>query len=459
MTIKEKRLFGDKKFYISALLLALPVMGQNLIENLVNLIDNFMVAGLGDLKMSGTSVAGQIIFVFIVVLNAICMAGGIFVTQFNGAKDKRIKQAISFKIILSFVILIIYLIVCLIFPREILSLMLIGNSQKEAILNEGIKYMKVLSLAGLPMMICYICSSSLKEIGYVKQPLYVSLIAALINMFFNYGFIYGNLGMPRLEVVGAAIATVIARIFEAIIFIYIIYKSDVPIKIKFKDIFDIDKKLFKDMFNRSKRIISSELIWVMSETITTAVYNGKGGADVVSGMTASFTIANLYFTAFGGVSVASSVILGNLLGQGKLDEAREKRRWLSSGGFIFSIIVMLLALSTTLLVPIVYSNLSLSAQNICRRMVFYMALFMPIWIIFNIQLAVSRSGGDTNMAFVLDGLVNIFITIPLVFILANFTNLGPVGIYILSRFIDALKVVACYFWLKNEKWLVNLTTN
>lgn len=86
-----------------------------------------------------------------------------------------------------------------------------------------------------------------------------------------------------------------------------------------------------------------------------------------------------------------------------------------------------------------------------------MALFMPVWIVFNVQLAIARAGGDANMAFILDGLVNIIVTVPLVFFLANGTSLGPVGIYIISRFVDVGKVVACYFWLKRETWLVNLT--
>ena len=453
-----KKLFGDKKFYISALLLALPVMGQNLIESLVNLIDNFMVSGLGDIKMSGTSVSGQIIFVFMVLLNAVCMSGGIFLTQYRGADDKEgMKQAVLFKTIVSGALLVIYLLICLVFPRQVLSMLLVGNNEAAIILDEGVKYMHMMAFCGLPMVVSYICSSSLKEIGYVKQPLYVAFLAAVINMIFNYLLIYGNFGFPRLEVVGAALATVIARTIEAVVFLHIIRKGDAPFAIKPKDILKVDFSLFKNIFSKGARVMASELIWAIAETITVALYNGKGGADVVSGMSASFTIANLYFTAFGGVNIATGVIIGKLLGEGKLEEAREKRRWISSGAAVFSIFVTLIAVSTTLLVPIVYSNLSLSAQGICAQMVFYMALFMPAWIIFNVQMAIARAGGDTNMAFILDGMVNIFGMIPLVIYLAKFTSVGPVGIYCLSKLVDVARVIACYFWLKREKWLVNLT--
>ena len=457
MTLNRK-LFGDKEFYKYALLLALPVMGQNLVENLVNLIDNFMVSGLGDIKMSGTSVAGQVIVVFMVLLNAICMSGGIFVTQFFGAGDrKRMKQAIGFKAAIALMMYVIYLMVCLVFPRQVLGLMVVGNTQADLIIAQGVRYMRVMSLMGLPMIICYISSSSLKETGRVKEPLYVSLLAAFVNMVFNYLLIYGNFGFPRLEVVGAAIATVIARSVEACLFIYLLKKSDSPLLIGISDILGIDRKLFVQMFKRSMAIVMSEMIWALTETVTTALYNGKGGADVVSGMSASFTIANLYFTAFGGVNVATSVIIGKLLGQGKLDDAREKKNWLFSGVLVFSVVVTLIAMSTSLLVPFIYSNLSISAQAICERMVFYMALFMPAWIIMNVQFAIARAGGDTTMNFVIDGLGNVFVMLPLVIYLALFTPTGPVGIYIISKFVDVAKIVIFYFWLKKETWLVNLT--
>jgi Na+-driven multidrug efflux pump len=87
--MREKNLiFGNGKFYKSALTIAVPIMLQQLIQSMVSLIDNFMVSGLGDISMSGVNVAGQVLFVFMVFVNTICMAGGIFLTQFFGAKDK-----------------------------------------------------------------------------------------------------------------------------------------------------------------------------------------------------------------------------------------------------------------------------------------------------------------------------------------------------------------------------------
>ena len=93
-----KKYFGSLSFYKQALMIGVPVMLQSLIQSLVSLVDNFMVAGLGDVKMSGVSVAGQILFVFMVLSNAICAAGGIYMTQFSGAKNRDgMRQALRFK--------------------------------------------------------------------------------------------------------------------------------------------------------------------------------------------------------------------------------------------------------------------------------------------------------------------------------------------------------------------------
>ncbi|MDE6068947.1 MAG: MATE family efflux transporter, partial [Treponemataceae bacterium] len=85
--MKMKEFWGSLAFYKRAILIALPVMAQALIQNLVSLVDNFMVSGLGDVKMSGVNIAGQILFLFMIFLNTLCMGGGIFLPQFFGAKQ------------------------------------------------------------------------------------------------------------------------------------------------------------------------------------------------------------------------------------------------------------------------------------------------------------------------------------------------------------------------------------
>lgn len=455
--LQKKRLFGPASFYKEVLAIGLPIMAQSLIQNMVSLIDNFMVSGLGDVKMSGVNIAGQILFVFMVLTNAICASGGIFLTQYFGANEKRgMKQALCFKVVIAGAAFFIYILVSMILPRQVLSLMVVGNTQAELILDQAVQYMFLMGFVGIPMVVSSILGSSLREIGQVKAPLVISVAATVLNTFFNWVFIYGNLGAPRLEVKGAAIATIIARVIEMGIYVVYVIKKKPPFLIQIKEFTGIDWKLFREMLKKSGMIIFSEMLWVVSETITTALYNGRGGADVVSGMSSSFAIANLYFVAFGGVYTATSVIIGKLLGEGRLEEAKQKKKWLFSGSWVFGVFMTFFGLATTMLIPIVFGSLSLASQAICRNMVIFMAFFMPLWVFNNTEFAVSRAGGDTEMGMMIDG-VGACIIVPGTFMLAFLTPIGPVEMYLFVKSVDILKVIAAYVWLKKERWVKNLT--
>ncbi len=453
---QKKSLFGEWSFYKSALAIAVPIMLQQLIQSMVSLIDNFMVSGLGDISMSGVNVAGQILFVFMVFTNTICMAGGIFLTQFFGAKDKvGMQQAFIFKVIMGLSAFIPYFFVCRVFPREVLSLMLIGNSQASAILDEAVRYIRIMFWMGPAMTLSVSVASSLRDMGRVKAPLVVTVIATLTNTVFNYFLIYGHLIFPRLGVRGAAYATVIARYLELAIFIGIYIRTKPEFAVKFREL-KVDFKLFGEILRKGALMLFCEMTWVLSETVNTAIFNSRGGAEVVSGMASSFAIANLFFVAFGGIYSATSVIIGKTLGEGKLDKAREQKNWLLSGGVLFGCVMMFVGFITTAIVPIVFGRLSPEAVGICRRMVIVLSLFMPIWVYINAQQAVARAGGDTKMGAYGDALVTLLVLLPMILILGIYTNIGPIQLFICVKMVDFIKITIFYFWLKKERWLKNL---
>ncbi len=458
MTLERKSLFGPAGFYRGALAIAVPIMLQQLIQSLVSLIDNFMVSGLGDICMSGVNVAGQVLFVFMVFLNAICMSGGIFMTQFFGAKDATgMGQAFRFKLVAGMAAFIPYVLVTLVFPRQVLSLMLIGNTQADLILDEAVQYMRIMFWVGIPMTVSIAIASSLRDLGQVNTPLVVTVIATLTNTAFNWLLIYGNLGFPRLGVRGAALATVIARVVELLLFILVYLRSKPAFAVRTADFLKIDGALFRQILKKGALVLFCEMVWVLSETVTTALYNGRGGADVVSGMSASFAIANLYFVAFGGVYSATGVLLGKTLGEGNLEKARREKTWLLSGTAVFGVVMTGFGFATTPLVPLVFGRLSDSAIDICKQMVMTMSLFMVPWLYMNTQQAIARAGGDTAMGAITDAGLTIFVMTPMVFALALLTDVGPVVLYCGVKLVDVIKVFVFHFWLKKERWLKNLT--
>ena len=454
----KKSLWGPLHFYYCSLLIALPVMWQLLIQNMVSLIDNFMVAGLGDVKMSGVNIAGQINFIFLVFINAICISGGIFISQYNGAKNSQgMQQAYRFKLIIGLIAGCIYTCICVFFPRPFLSLMVHGNAASEEIIAEGVRYMRMLAPSWLPAVIATTTGTSLREMGKVKPPLLISVTATCVNTFFNWVLIYGNLGAPRLETSGAAIATIIARVTEMTIFLLFLKKVRPPFIFKVINFFQVNWKLFLSILRKSGLILISEMSWVLSETITTALYNSRGGAEVVSGMAAGFAIANLFFVCFNGIGTATGVILGGTLGANKLDEARVQKTWLMSGSFIFGFFGTLVGCLAVLIVPVVFGNLSASAQSVTRGLVLLNAAYMPTWAFINAQFAVSRTGGDAVLGAKVDLFVNCLMVVPGMFLLTKFTAMGPVALYGVIKLTDAAKIIGCAIGLKKERWVRNLT--
>ncbi|WP_026497259.1 MATE family efflux transporter [Butyrivibrio sp. WCD3002] len=455
---RGKKLFGPGKFYINALSIAVPIMLQQLIQSMVSLVDNFMVSGLGDIAMSGVNVAGQVMFIFMVYVNTICTAGGIFMTQYYGAKDKRgMGQAFRFKLIMGLAAAIPYYLVCRVYPRQILSLMVIGNTQADAILDAAVSYIGICFFIGIQMTISVVIASSLRDLGKVNIPLVITVIATLINTCLNWVLIYGHFGLPALGVNGAAYATVIARSFEFIAFIAVYAKLKPDFMVRFTDFIRIDVRLFGSMAKKGALVLFCEMVWVLSETVTTAIYNGRGGADVVSGMASGFAIANLFFVAFSGIYSATGVIIGKTLGTGNLEEARVQKKWLLSGAAVLGFIMTFVGFGTTLIVPVVFGRLSDSAVGICRSMVILLAFFMPAWVLMNAQQAIARAGGDTEMGMYTDAFITILVMLPMLFILARYTNVGPVTMYLAVKLLDLVKVVIFHFWLRKERWLKNLT--
>ena len=335
--------------------------------------------------------------------------------------------------------------------------MLIGNTQAGLILDEAVRYVKIMAIIGVPFT-CSVCiASSLRDMGEVRIPLYVTIVATLINTIFNYLLIYGHFGFPALGVRGAAYATVIARTVEFVIFAVVYVLKNPDFAVRFGSKYRIDTTLFKEIIKKGSLMLFCEMTWVLSETVTTAIYNGRGGADVVSGMASSFAIANLFFVAFGGIYSATSVIIGRTLGEGNLEEARRQKNWLLSGAVTFGVAMTFVGFGTTAIIPIVFGKLSVNAIAICRSMVIMMSFFMPAWVLINAQQAVARAGGDTKMGAYADASITIVIMLPMLFALAKFTNIGPVQMYLSVKLLDVIKITIFHFWLKKERWLNNLT--
>jgi putative MATE family efflux protein len=442
------------------MVIALPVMLQQFIMSMVSLIDNFMVAGLGDIAMAAVNVTNQINFIYIVIINTICQAGGIYIAQFRGSGDfEGMKHAFRFKILFSLVAASLYFALCWTIPHKMIAMMTMGNAEQQEIIRLGTSYLRLVSWTLFPIAISFSIGTSFREIARPKVPLIVSAAATLVNTAGNWILIYGNLGAPRLEVAGAAYATIIARVIELAIFLIYAAKTKAPFFFFLRRLFDIHWKFFREILFKSAMIFASEMSWVSSETIMTAMYNRRGGAEVVAGMAAGFTIANIFFLLFGGIWTASGVLVGGTLGAGKLDEARNRAQWLRSGSIVAGIGTALPgAALSAFLIPIVFSNLSDAARSTCIGLVVIILAYLPMWCYLNVQFAISRAGGDAATGMYADLSVNTLLFAPGAILLSFFTAISPVQMFALLKLTDVVKIFIAGHFLRKERWVKKLSS-
>lgn len=458
LNYSKNKIFGNWDFYKLCISIAVPVMAQQLIMGMVSLIDNFMVAGLGDTKMAAVNVANQLNFIYLVLIYTFYGAGGIYMAQNNGADNKEgMQQAFRFKVILPFIISVAYMILMLINPEIFMRLLTEGNYAQREILESSSKYMHIIAFTFIPISISGAIGSSYREIGKPHIPLVISVIATACNTFGNYILIYGNFGAPRLEETGAAIATLIARIIEMSIFIIYIKLHREKFYVRTREILKVKISVFLSMLNKSSLIFLSEISWGLSEMFMTALYNSRGGAETVAGMAAGFTIANIFYLVFQGVHVATMVIVGGALGRGELEDAKSKAKWIMNGSIIAGLMVGLIEMSSILSIPLIFSKLTVDAQVITRNLVILVSCYMPIWTYINSQFAVARAGGDTLFGFVADVPTSLLLFAPVALILAKFTSVGPVGLFGIAKLTDFVKITIAVIMLKKERWVKKLT--
>ena len=457
--MQHKRfLLGPVHFYRQALGFAIPVMIQTFVQSLVSLIDNFMVGGLGDIKMSAVNITNQFTFLFLVTVGTFAETGGMFMSQFNGAKDAGgMQQVYRFKQIMMLACAALFTVFAFFFSGHILGFLVHGNQQAPEIIAEGQYYLHIILLTFIPIAFSTAIASSLRDIGKVKIIMYGAIISTLINTCGNYILIYGNFGAPRLEVKGAAYATLRARCIElCIVLVYVRIKRP-AFYVRILLLWKVRWALFMQMFKKLGLVFASDISWVGTETIVAALYNSRGGAEVVAGMAAGWTIANIFFLIFPVIFTCVRIIVGSSLGQNKLDEARKQARWFLSGFFLFGIFVGICEALTVFLIPVVFIRLSPASHIITRNLIWVIALYMPLWSYLNTQLAISRAGGDAQLGAWVDISVNSVVFLPVMLILTYFTALSPVTMFGLAKLSDFLKLLIAKHQLKKERWVKNLT--
>jgi len=443
-----------------ALTVAVPIMIQNGITNFVSLLDNIMVGRIGTEQMSGVAIINQLMFVFNISIFGAVSGAGIFGAQFWGCgKQEGVRHTFRFKWLAAIVLVALAGLLFFAAGEELILLYLHGEGndvQLEETLLYAKQYLKVMLWGLLPFGICQVYTSTMRECGETMLPMKAGIVAVVINMCLNYVLIFGKFGMPQLGVVGAAIATVVSRYVEVVIVITWAHthKEKQPYIDGIYRSFHIPGNLVGKILLKGTPLMMNEIMWSVGMAILMQCYSLRG-LDAVAGLNISSTISNLFNVVYIAMGSAVSIIVGQLLGAGKMEEAKETDTKLIAFS-VASCLVMggLLALVAPLF-PLMY-NTTDAVRALGTGFIRIVAVCMPLYAFVHCAYFTLRSGGKTVVTFLFDSVFVWVASIPLAYILSRFTDIPVIPLYFICQSLEAIKCVIGFVLIKKGVWLQNI---
>lgn len=442
----------NKQFWKKVLIIGFPVAIQNLINTTVNMVDTFMIGSLGDEYVSAVGLANKIFFVMNLLIFGIVSGCSVLLSQYFGKKDeKNLNKTFGFMMILSIIGSLLFFIAALLIPRQLMMIF----TQSDKLIEIGSSYLKIVSISYVFTAFSMATGMLLRSINKAKAPMYFTIISVLVNVLFNYIFIFGSFGAPRLLANGAAIGTIIARIVEfTLILLYVIF-GKLNVKLNFKDIISIDSYTIKKNLKFALPVIINELGWGLGTTMYSVIY-GHMSDDVVAAMTISTALEDLVYALLFGVSTACAVIVGNQLGANDLEGAQKTAKKLLIAGIGLSAIlaVVLIALiNPYILLYKANDNVIADIKKVCIAYAFIMPArtFNLIMIV-----GILRSGGDTLFSMIMELACLWGVGLSLGTIGAFVFKLDVLYVYLLFETEQFVKVVVGFIRYRQKKWVRNI---
>ena len=433
--------------------IAVPVTLQSMLQASFSIVDQIMIGQLGETNISAVGLGSNFSLIFSVVIGAVGAVAGILIAQFMGAEDKK-EAWCSFDVSLICGIMIsaLFLLAAGAFPLQILGL----YTEDMSIINTGAVYFRIVAFSYIPMAVSNILSAWLRCREHATIPFLASFGAVAVNTGLNYLLIFGKFGFPRMEIKGAAIATLISQLFN-LVFIVIGFvvcnrrDGDKPVlSLRFKKI------TIRDYLVMIMPILVSEFLWSLGQNVESAVY-GHLGTSNLAAYTLTGPIQGLIVGALSGLSAAAGVMVGKRLGRKEYGEAYAESKKIMYVGLAGSVVVA----SLLILLAGVYTGLyrvDNSVKELGKILLIVFALYAPVKVE-NMILGggIIRSGGNTKIIMVIDIIGTWCIGIPLCLLAAYVFRWGIVGVYTLLTTEEIFRLAVALVIFRKRKWMISLS--
>lgn len=430
----------------------LPITFQQFMLALVSASDVLMLGMLSQDALSAVSLASQITFIENLFLAAMTIGLSTIAAQYWGKKDKQsVEKIFGYVMKITAAVSFVFFIAALLIPDILMRVF----TNDKTLLDSGALYLRTVSLSYLFTGISQIYICVLKNSSKAAAASAISSVCVIINILLNAVFIFGLFAFPKLEIAGAALATVIAKFIETVWCAAISLKKN-SIRLRMRHIAHGGKPLKNDFWKYTLPVLGNEIVWGVGFTMYSVII-GHLGTDAVAANSVANIIKNLIVCFCIGLGSGGGIMVGNELGAGNRDTAKKYGRDLCRLSIVFGIISGLVMF---MLSPLIlrFANLSYTAAHYLQWMIVMCSVYMVGKSVNSTTIAgIFCAGGDSKFGFICDSVTMWCITVPLGFISAFVLKLPVLAVYLIINLDEMIKLPAVYMHYRKYLWLKDLT--
>ncbi len=455
MSLRSKsklNLFSDKEYFRKLFTLALPIAFQQLMLASVAAGDSIMLGRLNQNAMSAVSLATQVQFVQNLFLFGFAEAALILGAQYWGKGNKKaIRDIFCTMLKISIIVSFAFFGACELIPEK---LMWLFTSEPELI-EIGTSYLRIAGWSYLLTGISQSYLTIMKVSDHATTSSVISTTSVVLNIVLNAVFIFGLLGAESMGADGAALATLIARIVEILLCIFISC-GKTYIRPGINAFFNGDKLLTKDFYRNLAPLLGAAILWGVGFTSYTSAM-GHLGTDATAANAVAAVVRDLMCCLCNGVANAGGIIVGNELGRAELEKGKAYGIKTAVMSVIIGVLCCIIIIAST---PLVLSFMVLTEQaavylsGIMIIMGIYMIGRCMNTVIIN---GIFASGGDT-MFDVYSLIVCMWgISVPFAFLGVFVFHWSPYLVYTFTVLDEMVKIPWVVYHFRKYKWVKDLT--
>lgn len=426
-----------------------PSMLEGFLVALVTMFDGIQVSSIGNNANSAVTITKQPIFLMISFIVAINIALTAIVSRRYGENNQEAVNKTMYQgIKISFIVAVILSVIVCVFAKPFCKLM--GATANT--IDYATTYLTIISAGFIFNALRLTINACQRGIGKTKISMYTNLVANIVNVCLNFVLINGHLGMPKMGIAGAAVATVIGNAVAFIISFITILSPKGYLKLNMKEFMKFDTETLRNIGQILPSTLMDQLLIRFGFIIFALIVNYLGDdATYVHGVCQD--INSLMFTLADGFSIGTAAIVGHRLGEKRKDLALVYAKVSMIISFACAILVSIFVVCCRGFLVGLYKPETLDRENSAKLILLIASVMMLPQNTSWVMTGILRGSGDTKFTALVSLICIVFVRPISAVVLCYPLGLGVIGAWIGMIFDQVVRLVMNTHRFRQKKWL------